>query len=147
MSRSASIDILFLREIDVRRCIQSLIDSGWRADDEGKMVYLPTGDKDDFNWTSARNESWADVFAIIQDKAGNGELVGIVMTWKDSQVGGEFLFFPEKLHFSLLLSKNRKVLATCNGFSDYSWYLSALLPSFIKAECSIESIICEDFAG
>jgi hypothetical protein len=147
MGRSASIDIRFLREIDVRRCIQTLIDSGWRADDGGNMVYLPQGDKDDFNWTDAQGKSREEVFAIIQDKARNGELVGIVMTWKDSQVGGEFLFFPEKLHFSLMLSKNRKVLPSCNGFSDYSWYLSALLPSFITAECSIESIICEDFAG
>ena len=68
------------------------------------------------------------------------------MTWKDVNIGGEFLFFPDGLQLAVSWSANRKALKHCAGFTDHSWYLTRILTPLLKECIVIESVQCYDSA-
>ena len=142
MSHSASIDLHLARPLaNVSSALSSLKQAGWKADDGGEISYLPLGDDGDFDWRSAPLDEGSLVDTIVQSKERAGELVGIVLTWEDSGVGGQFLFNPDHRSVNVVLSNNRKLLDGCERFTDLSWYLSRILPAFVGC---IESLTCEE---
>ena len=60
----------------------------------------------------------------------------MALTWRDSEIGGEFLIYPDGL-ILISLSINRKT--SNEGFTDVNWYLSKILPPLRKS-FTIESI-------
>ena len=54
------------------------------------------------------------------------------MTWKDTNIGGEFLFFPNGQLLAVSWSVNRKPLKHCVDFTDHSWYLTRILAPLLK---------------
>jgi hypothetical protein len=69
---------------------------------------------------------------------------GLVMTWKDVNVGEEFLFFPDGQRLAISWSVNRRTLKHCADFTDRSWYLSRILTPLLKECIVIESVRCYD---
>lgn len=68
---------------------------------------------------------------IFIEKENSGEIVGVVMLWENTNIGGEFLFHSA-LNLSVLLSINRRV-SLC-GVTDATWYLERLIPAFKTIE-------------
>lgn len=97
MPSSASIDIeLFLSAENIRvvDIINKFISYGWALNDNGQMSYLPLGDEDNFNWIRAELNK-ESLMNILVQKETQKEIIGIVMTWKDTGIGGEFLFWAD----------------------------------------------------
>ncbi len=142
MSRSASIDLLLkvinLSNIDI---IKELLDYGWSFNDDGQSFYLPIGDDDEFDWQRVEL-STSDLLSILRKKEHLGEVIGVVLTWKKTNIGGEFLFRPDK-SISFIISKNRKVLDKTK-FTDVAWYMSRIFPAIEGVNAVIESASWEE---
>ena len=124
--------------------IDILLNNGWSVKDQGHISYLPLGDEDAFNWQHVAISSWPKIVETLKQKEKNRELIGLVMTWKDVNIGGEFLFFPDGRQFAISWSVNRKTLKHCADFTDHSWYLSRILTPLLKELIVIESVQCYD---
>ena len=139
MSHTAGIEFLIGKKLDSLKLVQSLVDSGWSYDDYGMITYLPLDDNDKFDWKRANLAEYLKVAEVIEKKIKKSEVVGIVLTWKNTGIGGEFLFYQEN-GFLISLSSNRKTLAACYDYTDISWYIKRLIPPVIKAGYRIESV-------
>ena len=116
-SKGASIDAV----------LGALSNCGWTTHREGHVVVLPLGDNDDFNWTSCAMSS-AELAELIQKKCEAGEVIGIVLMWKDSDVGGNF-HIDSNSSLKVALSINRVLLSESLPYSNVSWYLERILPA------------------
>ena len=145
MSHVAGIDITVSSSVhSTVALVDVFLNSGWSINDDKHISYLPLGDEDEFNWQDDTLESWPKVVEILQEKEKARELIGLVMTWKDTDIGGEFLFFPGMKRLSVGWNVNRRTLQHCAGFTDHSWYLSRILAPLLQACVVIESIQCYD---
>jgi hypothetical protein len=124
--------------------IEILLNNGWSVKDQGHISYLPLGDEDAFNWQHVAIPSWPKIVEILKQKEKNREMIGLVMTWKDVNIGGEFLFFPDGRQLAISWSANRRTLKHCADFTDHSWYLSRILTPLLKECIVIESVQCYD---
>lgn len=104
--------------------LKVLIEHGWNLVNNGKVLYLPLGDDDDFDWQEDEiNES---VFLnIVYQKEKANEVIGVGMTWKDTSIGGTVLICSA-LDISFSLTINRKRLI--NNITDVNWYLEKIIP-------------------
>lgn len=140
MSVSASIDVElnFKSNTSMLVVIQSLLNFGWSFDYEGSVFYLPVGDDDDFDWK--RSDISTDVLLdIFRKKEQLGELIGVTMTWQETEIGGEFLFWHDA-SLSVNLSVNRKCVEEY-GYTDINWYMEKIIPAL-----KIDSIRVESFS-
>ncbi|MBP2633658.1 MAG: hypothetical protein H6Q70_4286 [Firmicutes bacterium] len=135
MSVSASLDIKLIQrqthELFSVKIIEKLLDYGWNFKNEGVVSFLPVGDKNNFDWQS-NDISLESLINILENKEKAHEIIGIVMTWKDTGIGGEFLII-ENQKISINLSINRRFIGddiTNLKITDVNWYLSKLLPAF-----------------
>ncbi len=94
MSVSASIDVMLSKNLQrsATGIIQVLVNSGWTLTHDGYIGFLPLGDKDDFDWKAEKIDI-ETLNSIIKEKECANELVGVTMTWKDTDFGGAFLFW------------------------------------------------------
>ena len=100
---------------------------------DGVVSYLAVRDADDFNWRKDRI-SRDSLFEIVDEKEKLGELIGVVMYWRGTRIGGEFLFHSSSA-MSMILSINR--IVNSKGITDVTWYLNRLVPALKK---NLESI-------
>lgn len=133
MSVSASIDITLTENISSIEIIKILINFGWNLTNEnGYVGYLPLGDKENFNWQSERHMSFEALIKILNAKEQASEAAGIILYWKDTDIGGSFLFWPKNKFetFAMGLDGNRQKTFIADGYeiTDFQWYLSKLLP-------------------
>jgi hypothetical protein len=126
--------------------IEVLLNNGWSVKDHGHIASLPLGDEDAFNWQHVAIVSWPKIVETLKQKEKSHELIGLVMTWKDANIGGEFLFFSDGQQLAVSWSVNRKTLKHCADFTDHSWYLSRILTPLLKECIVIESVQCYDSA-
>ena len=120
--------------IDVLKC---LLHHGWTIYDNGEKIFLPENDNGMFDWKSQVNITDSEIFSILTIKYKAKETLGISLSWLDTNIGGEFLIYPD-LSVSLCCSNNRQ---TNNyNITDFDWYLSKLIPIFIKENFYIESL-------
>jgi hypothetical protein len=132
MSVSASIDIILSEKKTAVEIINRLMNFGWTlATKDGYIGYLPLGDKDDFHW-QAEKISFEALTKILHEKERANEIVGVTMTWKDTEIGGSFLFWRnDSLEtFSMCTDGNRQrtILDGNYEITDFQWYLAKLLP-------------------
>jgi hypothetical protein len=147
MSHEAGINITISSSTkSILELIGVLLNNGWSVKDHGHISYLPLGDEDAFNWQHIAIAAWPKMVEILKQKEKNRELIGLVMTWKDANIGGEFLFFPDGQLLAVSLSVNRKALKHCADFTDHSWYLTRILVPLLKEGIVIESVQCYDSA-
>ena len=147
MSHAAGINITISSSAkSIPELIEVLLNNGWSVKDHGHISYLPLGDEDAFNWQHVTIATWPKIVETLKQKEKNRELIGLVMTWKDMNIGGEFLFFPNRQQLAVSWSVNRKALKHCADFTDHSWYLTRILTPLLKACIVIESVQCYDSA-
>ena len=145
MSHAAGINIsMSSKTKSTIELIEILLNNGWSVKDQGHISYLPLGDEDAFNWQHVAIPSWPKIVEILKQKEKNCEMIGLVMTWKDVNIGGEFLFFPDGRQLAISWSVNRRTLKHCADFTDHSWYLSRILTPLLKECIVIESVRCYD---
>jgi len=121
MSVSAAIYIYFDQPVDVVKLINDLVESGWSYEDHGQIAFLPFGDDDCFDWQNDKLENWEKIQEILTEKASLEELVGLALTWKDTQIGGEILAHPSENYITFSLTINRQTTNENNN-TDFSWY-------------------------
>lgn len=145
MSIDSTISIKLTNKISAVEIIKSLMTYGWTLNDYGKVSYLPLGDNDDFNWQS-ENISIDTLFDIVRNKELLGEMVGVMLTWEDSLIGGSFLFDNDK-SFTFNICINRKIII---GYDDYnmtnvSWYIERLIPAINSDRIKVEAFTYQQF--
>lgn len=148
MSSSAFIDINFKKQfpLNALKALSVIEKTGWRLDDQGKIVYLPFNDNDNFNWTAVTQNNKHLFLEELKKKQNSNEPIGVVLTYENTQIGGNALFLFKENQLSLSLNINTKFLDT--GIADFIWYREKL-ESFIKHfKEEIDSIhICQSDSG
>jgi len=143
LSLSASFDFtLVSNQVEVISAvdiIQRMLKFGWTLNDGGVVSYLPLGDQDDYDWQRVRI-TIDELLPMLREKEQKNEVIGVGMTWKDTDIGGEFLFRGSG-EISISLSINRKTLRDTMGgvVMDLSWYLTKLLPILSQGDLIVES--------
>ena len=147
MSHAAGINITISSSTkNILELIEVLVNNGWSVKDHSHISYLPLCDEDAFTWQHVAIAAWPKIVETLKQKEKNRELIGLVMTWKDTNIGGEFLFFPDGQQLAVSWSVNRKALKHCADFTDHSWYLTRILTPLLKEGVVIESVQCYDSA-
>jgi len=102
---------------------------------DGFIGYIPLGDKDVFEWQE-KEISIKTLTDILKAKQDANEIIGITMSWKDTGIGGDFLFWPknELLTFSMNINGTRQTIELESDYkiTDFQWYLPKLLMSLNK---------------
>lgn len=159
MSVAASIDLRIIEMgtgniVPAVKILQMLKQSGWTVKHDGYITYLPLGDEaDGFNWIG-EEISIESFMEIVEKKEKQNEPIGVLITWKDSEIGGEVLLWKKNekvekgihITMSLCLTNNRKTL-TDEGFpkiTDINWYLTKLLPIFNQGDTLVEYFTFEE---
>lgn len=143
MSVSNSIDIC-IKNIGSRlEMVKVFFENEWTPSYQGRITFLPFGDKDEFDWQS-EDISIDSLYAILKEKEDAGEMLGIIIIWKDSMIGGQLLLFNDK-SISFNPNINTKL---CNDYEelnllDYNWYLPKLIAPLSSLDIHIESIKTE----
>lgn len=142
MSVSASIDInLLIEKLSGEysvKIIKSFLNYGWCLDDEGAISFLPYGDGDNFEWTKLKIPT-ESIFDLVRKKQEKNEVVGVVVTWKNTGIGGSLLIYPDGA-ISFLAGINRKLLNN-SIVTDVSWYLEKILPALSANGFAVESFV------
>lgn len=144
MSISASIDFRFYSKnitITPLILIDILISNGWVILDYDSKWYLPIGDVDNFDWQSSKTITDDEIMEICKIKFKNQEIIGLSLTWLDTDTGGSCLFYPNG-EFSFLLDINR-LESESSFITDFDWYLSKIVPILRKNDIYIESVKCD----
>ncbi|WP_308722636.1 hypothetical protein [Paenibacillus polysaccharolyticus] len=130
MSTSISIEIFLSEKISGMAILNKLEKYGWTYNDHGNVAFLLIGDNDNYDWqrTSISKEK---LLGILSEKEKSGELIGVVMTWEDTNIGGTFLI---RNNGTFLMSPdiNRRFIDIegYNKVTDLNWYMTKLLPIF-----------------
>nr|WP_174506364.1 hypothetical protein [Acinetobacter sp. Marseille-Q1620] len=140
MSVSASIEIQFthINSIDI---VLLLLNSGWTFEDNGHQSYIPIGDNDewDWRWEHLKNNELLDILKIKQNLR---EVIGVGITWKDSERGGELILNNDN---SLILNLTNNRLVSKSTVTDFDWYLEKIVNVFNSNAIFIESIKCYEY--
>ena len=130
MSVSTSIEISLSEQISGMSILRKLVEYGWSYNDHGRVTFLPIGDDDEFNWQHV-SIAKEELFEILDTKDKKGELIGIGMTWKETNIGGTFLVHGNGT-FLMSPDINRKVIdvENYNSITDLNWYITKLIPPF-----------------
>jgi len=142
MSISASIDLVFDREVSPVTLIETLINFGWSVNDNGHISYLPLSDDDQFDWEWCDINRWSSVLSILTSKAALKETVGLALTWEDSNIGGEILILSDGRNICFSLTSNRKEINN-NSYTDFSWYLGKIIEPLCRSGFYPVKIECE----
>ena len=96
MSIFATIEIQLIEKIDIHNStldvINNLIQFDWSVYHNNYIGYLPIGDQDNYNWQDAKDIEFKLLQKIIFEKEKRNEVIGLIMRWKDTEIGGAFLF-------------------------------------------------------
>jgi hypothetical protein len=139
MSVSASINVHLPKNGIIHKpaieIIQVLISSGWTLSHNGYIGYLPLGDKDSFDWQE-KEINIETLTDILKAKEDANEIVGVIMTWQNTEIGGTFLFWTNEKYetFTMGISIDRQTMALDDDYkiTNFQWYLSKLLPPLNK---------------
>lgn len=155
MSVSASINLRIInretREVASQELIIcSLIDNGWSLSrSNGFVNYLPIGDNDDCDWIEEAMSLDA-LFTILKQKEHLSELIGVVITWENTDVGGDLLLWGReetKLHtpttFGVTVNRRETSFNTQFKFTDFNWYLDKIMPAVNNANLYVEFFSCD----
>ncbi|MFC9711764.1 hypothetical protein ACFTRD_26835 [Paenibacillus sp. NPDC056933] len=130
MSVSSTIEIFLSKQISGITILSKLEKYGWSYNDHGHATFLPVGDDDDYGWQHVSIPK-EELLKILSTKEKQRELIGVAMTWKDTNRGGTFLI-RENGTFLMSPDINRKVVEveSYSNITDINWYMTKLIPVF-----------------
>ncbi len=157
MSISASIDLRIVESssgkiVSPIKTLGLLRSNGWNVfNKNGFVFYLPIGDNEMFDWIGNKIDE-VPLMQILEEKEQKGELIGIGLTWQNTEIGGEVLLWSEKemmlknIHTSMsfCLTRDRKILDSHLKMTDVNWYLTKLLPTFDQKNVCVEYFTYEE---
>ncbi|WP_129020228.1 hypothetical protein [Edaphocola flava] len=143
MSKSADIKVSISHNqnnvsvLDILNLFQA---TGWQLDYHGNIGYLPINDED-YNWTTVLVSDKQKVYDDIYKKIQKKETIGITLVNQQTDIGMNLLidFAIQTLNFDL--SINRKEINEIKT-TDFSFYLTKIVPILQKAGLIIEIIEC-----
>jgi hypothetical protein len=129
-----------------------LLGQGWTPGYNGKQImYLPPGDKNRFHWKFAAVSEWPQVLATLEQVQGNGERIGLDLSWQGSERGGLFHFDgkpePHTTELWTAWFDDRPLLADCGWLTDQNWYLQRIVPVLVTAGVYVQEVRGVDRAG
>ena len=125
--------------------LKTLMNAGWTLNDQGKISYLPLGDKDDFDWHIQENLSFEELKGILTAKEKAKEAIGVIVTWQDTGIGGTVMFrLDNNLSFGLDINRKEILLQNNYAVTDFQWYLEKLLPPLNDA-FGVEYFSCDQY--
>jgi hypothetical protein len=138
MSKTAYSKIQLKNVEMFKTVLTKLLDLGWKTDDHGMITYLPLGEVD-FSWTSCPISSQAQVMAKIEQKLAHEEDIGIVLTFENTNIGGNLVYsHADKIAtFSWLINRRE----TKEGELDFDWYIDRIKPAV--GDSKISSFDCD----
>lgn len=122
MSKCASIDIQFHKynQLDF---LELMVESGWSHDFCGFKNYFPIGNDDDYVLEN-KKISDSELMQIMQKKIELNEVVGISMTWGDTEVGGDFFLKSDSASIALAIGSIR---INSSRLLDVNWYIDKII--------------------
>ena len=124
--------------------IHPLLKEGWSITHNGRGCYLAVGDKDNSEWLFVESITINNLANIIKQKEDQKEIVGIVLTWNGTDIGGALLFWPNNT-ITLGLDSNRQIIFMQGNYkiTNFQWYLEKLLPP-LNDSFGVEYFSCEE---
>jgi hypothetical protein len=145
MSITSILEITYKPEkVPFSKILALLLDYGWTLDDHGAITFLPPSATDVSEWQRIALDQKAVVLEAMEKKEQQGEISGVVVTWKDSKSGSTILF-EERGRFVLHLDVNRPRSSSVHKFTNVNWYLDRLLSPLISHGISIAAIVWHEY--
>lgn len=130
MGLQVLIDILYLKNIDIKLYVEILFNIGWSIDDNGKIIYLIN---DDFEWENEELNKKDLIINLLYERFLSNKIFGFVLKLFNFS-GGLFYFLFEKNEVMILLNINRIKFKEIE-FIDYFFYFDKLylvIKGFVK---------------
>lgn len=126
MGRDVDLHFSFSRRQSWHDLIRALVEGGWRIDDQGVIRYLI--DPDMFEWTTVGLGEADRVVADLESARISSGSCAVILTWRDTGVGGAFLVdsFGEGVTFDPV--RNVVNRSDFNTLVDFEWYLARIVP-------------------
>jgi hypothetical protein len=127
LSRASWITLHVHRPSGVSRVdlVRAVLAGGWRAGYQDALMWLPLGDKDDFDWQIGSIADLDRVLTEMKKKERAGEVLGLDVTWGDTGIGGSLLCWKDDT-ISLSTNADRQTIGDTR-ITDVSWYLPKLV--------------------
>lgn len=120
MGYSASIDIEIEKKLSSNFFKKELFENGWDYNDNGFLFYIPLHDND-FEWEKVPfTQNKEKVLKEVYQKLLLEENIGLVIVYKNENIGGQLIYFPKSNLISFIININR--VKKSNGQTDFSWY-------------------------
>ena len=125
--------------IDVLKVFQQI---GWDIyNAQGKVEYLPVGDKDDFDWQCEKIPR-SKLYDIVSEKMAEKEMAGVTLFYDNGVEGISFLADTAD-EIMLSLSTYRKIIKGKN--TDMVWYLENIIYKFFNIGIRILSYTLKEY--
>lgn len=148
MGRDASFELNCSRFSDrILEIVKLLIVSGWTfLDEDDQVEYLPLGDSGDYQW---QIDAIAEgrLYELIERKQDRAEMVGLVMYYRDTDVGITLL--AESTEAVIIMPNiNRRTLDdNDDSLTDMSWYAERIILKLMWRGCRVDSVKFEEYEG
>ncbi len=148
MSLDTSINMKLARKgdkkIDVITLLKDLISGGWNIINNNSISYLPIGDDGDYDWQE-NDMILDDFFNIVRTKEENSEVIGVMLRWKESEIGGSFLIYSNlEITFSICINRKKIKLGNNEEMTDINWYIERLIILLKSKNYIVESFSYEE---
>jgi hypothetical protein len=114
-------------EMGFYEIVMILLESGWNLNDFGEITYqiLNTDTPDELYRIDLSKQE--QVLKTIKELEQEGKTIGLVMMWRDTEIGCTLLRL-KKGEVSFALNVNRKRSSTMHRWTDVTWYIDLLVP-------------------
>lgn len=141
-----------LLELNCSRYSEKVIDIinllckvGWTyVSDDGKVEYLPIGDKDDFDWKKDVL-SEGELKKLVNTKQQLNEKIGLALYYEQTDIG-ILLLADDTKSILLCMSINRKTTQNARtSITDIGWYFTNIVKQIENEGGCIDYIRFEDY--
>lgn len=122
--------------------LSMLDDIGWEFNVDGKLMFLPLDDAGMFNWREVPLSQRTEVEKLLAQKEKLGQLIGVMMTFHNTQSGGQMLYYPREGLLAFNWTIARRELSS--EITDHNWYNEMLVHPLMGAGLPIENVQWQD---
>lgn len=128
--------------------IQLLNSVGWTYyDEDGSAEYLPPGDRDSYDWQIAEPDEGV-LCSIISRKCERGEMVGLVMYYRDTGHGVTLLAQNTgEVHIIPNISRVTLDGDDPDSLTDVSWYVARIVMKLMWQGCAVNGYSFEELSA